>query len=158
MRKITILTAAFAVLAVSNAYAQDNGAKAISSEQVTLPQECEAAAGSMHMSSMMGGGMQNMKDEMQKMMSGSQMDEVQKGNMDAMMKMHGPMMKTAMIKDPDLAFNCGMIAHHQGAIAMSEVELKLGKDEGSKKMAQMIIDAQKKEIQEMTAWVEKQAK
>jgi uncharacterized protein (DUF305 family) len=148
MRKITILTAAFAVLSISTASAQESGA--MSSEKVTLPAACESAAGSMDMSSMMGG----MKD----MMSGSQMDEVQKGNMDAMTKMHGPMMKAAMIKDPDLAFNCGMIAHHQGAIAMSEVELKMGKDEKSKEMAQMIIDAQKKEIQEMTAWVEKHAK
>ncbi len=63
-----------------------------------------------------------------------------------------------MIKDPDLAFNCGMIAHHQGAIAMSEVELKTGKDEKSKEMARMIIDAQKKEIEEMTARVEALAK
>lgn len=149
MRKITILTA-FAVLAVSSASAQESGAMSMSSEKVTLPAACDSAAGSMDMSSMMGG----MKD----MMSGGQMDDVQKGNMDAMMKMHGPMMKAAMIKDADLAFNCGMIAHHQGAIAMSEVELKLGKDEESKKMAQMIIDAQKKEIQEMTAWVEKHAK
>ncbi len=65
---------------------------------------------------------------------------------------------SAPIKDPDLAFNCGMIAHHQGAIAMSEVELKLGKDEKSKEMAQMIIDAQRKEIEEMTARVEALAK
>ena len=88
----------------------------------------------------------------------SGMDEAQKANHEAMMQMHGPMMKAAMIKDPDLAFNCGMIVHHQGAIAMSEVELKMGKDEASKKMAQMIIDAQKKEIEEMTARVETLAK
>ena len=150
MRKITILSAALLAAAVSHASAQDQHAKAMSSEQVTLPAACEAAAGSMDMSSMMGG--------MQNAMSGGQMNDVQKGNMDAMMKMHGPMMKAAMIKDPDLAFNCGMIAHHQGAIAMSEVELKLGKDEKSKEMAQMIIDAQKKEIEEMTARVEALAK
>ncbi len=150
MRKITILSAALLAAAVSHASAQDQHGKAMSSEQVTLPAACEAAAGSMDMSSMMGG--------MQNAMSGGEMNDVQKGNMDAMMKMHGPMMKAAMIKDPDLAFNCGMIAHHQGAIAMSEVELKLGKDEKSKEMAQMIIDAQRKEIEEMTARVEALAK
>ncbi|GGE16395.1 hypothetical protein GCM10011390_39320 [Aureimonas endophytica] len=150
MRKITILSAALLAAAVSHASAQDQHGMAASSEQVTLPAACEAAAGSMDMSKMMGG--------MEGMMSGGQMDEVQKGNMDAMMKMHGPMMKAAMIKDPDLAFNCGMIAHHQGAIAMSEVELKTGKDEKSKEMARMIIDAQKKEIEEMTARVEALAK
>ncbi|KQT51196.1 hypothetical protein ASG43_21225 [Aureimonas sp. Leaf454] len=122
----------------------------MSSETVELPKACMDAAGSsMDMSKMMG-GMEGM------MSSGS--SEVVKANMDAMMKMHGPMMTATMIKDPDLAFNCGMIAHHQGAIAMSEVELKMGKDEKSKEMAQMIIDAQKKEIGEMTAWVEKHGK
>ncbi|GGD87646.1 hypothetical protein GCM10011390_02960 [Aureimonas endophytica] len=150
MRKITILSAVLVLAGISHASAQDQQGMAMSSEQVTLPKACEAAAGSMDMSSMMGG--------MRDMMSGSEMNDVQKGNMDAMMKMHGPMMKAAMIKDADLAFNCGMIAHHQGAIAMAEVELKAGKDKESKKMAQMIIDAQKKEIKEMTAWVEKHAK
>ena len=150
MRKITILSAALLAAAVSHASAQGQHGMASSSEQVTLPAACEAAAGSMDMSKMMGG--------MEGMMSGGQMDEVQKGNMDAMMKTQGPMMKTMSINDPDLAFNCGMIVHHQGAIAMAEVELKLGKDAKSKQMAQMIIDAQKKEIGEMTAWVEKHAK
>jgi uncharacterized protein (DUF305 family) len=115
---------------------------------MTLPKACEAAAGSMDMSKMTGG----------KNTSMSGMDEAQTANHRAMMQMHGPMMKAAMIKDPDLAFNCGMIAHHQGAIAMSEVELKMGKDEQSKKMAQMIIDAQKQEIVELTARVEALAK
>ena len=50
-----------------------------------------------------------------------------------------------------------MIAHHQGAIAMAEVELKYGDDEQSKAMAQKIIDAQGPEIEEMTAWVEENA-
>ena len=67
------------------------------------------------------------------------------------------MMATHTIKDPDLAFHCGMIAHHAGAIAMAEVELKYGDDEESKAMAQKIIDAQGPEIEEMTAWVEENA-
>ena len=72
-------------------------------------------------------------------------------------EMNGPMMATHTIKDPDLAFHCGMIAHHAGAIAMAEVELQYGDDEQSKAMAQQIIDAQGPEIEEMTAWVEKNA-
>lgn len=149
MRKILILSAALAAFPIV-ASAQDNSAMSgMSSETVEHPKACNDAAGSMDMSKMMG-GMEGM------MSSGS--NEVMKANMDAMMKIRGPMMKALMIKDPDLAFNCGMIAHHQGAIAMSEVELKMGKDEASKKMAQMIIDDQKKEIAEMTDWVEKHAK
>ena len=144
MRKILIAAAIAAV--PLTAHAQDGHSM---SGGTMLPKACEAAAGStMDMSGMMG--------SMDTMMSG--MDEAQKANHAAMMQMHGPMMKAAMIKDPDLAFNCGMIAHHQGAIAMSEVELRMGKDEASKTMAQMIIDAQKKEIEEMTARVELLAK
>ena len=143
MRKITILSVALLAAAVSQASAQDQHGNAMSSEQVTLPAACEAAAGSMDMSKMMG-GMERMEG----------MDEAQTASMDAMMKMNVPMMATHMIKDPDLAFHCGMIAHHAGAIAMAEVELKYGKDEASKAMAQKIIDAQGPEIEEMTAWVE----
>jgi uncharacterized protein (DUF305 family) len=83
---------------------------------------------------------------------------VQAGNMAAMSAMDGPMMRAAMIVDADLAFNCGMIAHHLGAIAMSKVELEHGKDPKSRALAEAIIAAQEKEIAEMTAWVEGYAK
>lgn len=66
-----------------------------------------------------------------------------------------PMMATHMIKEPDLAFNCGMIVHHQGAIDMANVVIKFGKDEASKAMAAKIIKDQMAEIQEMTARVAK---
>ncbi|RUM95741.1 DUF305 domain-containing protein [Pseudaminobacter arsenicus] len=143
MSKI-VAVAAFSFLLMSPALAQE-------SEKVDLPAACQDAptqGGKMDMS--------QMDTMMQGMMA--DMDEVQKANMRSMMKMHDPMMRAVMIKDPDLAFNCGMIAHHQGAIAMAEVELEMGKDDESKKMAQAIIDAQKKEIAEMTAWVEEHAK
>ncbi len=39
-----------------------------------------------------------------------------------------------------------MIIHHQGAIAMSNEELKSGADEKMKKMAEKIITKQKEEI------------
>ncbi|RYE86346.1 MAG: DUF305 domain-containing protein [Hyphomicrobiales bacterium] len=73
---------------------------------------------------------------------------------DPMMQMHQSMMSSAEIKDPDLAFNCGMIAHHQGAIAMAETELKNGKDGVSRKLAETIIAAQREEIAAMTRWIE----
>ena len=50
-----------------------------------------------------------------------------------------------------------MIPHHQGAISMAEVELQYGDDDMMKQMAQMIIDAQKKEIAELTRWIEEHA-
>ncbi|NDV89290.1 DUF305 domain-containing protein [Aurantimonas aggregata] len=129
-------------------HAMSGGGMAGMSGEAELPEACNGAAGVLDMSKMMDG--------MGEMMSG--MDEAQMANHATMMKMHGPMMRAAMIKDPDLAFNCGMIAHHQGAIAMSELELKMGKDEASRKMAQMIIDAQKKEIEEMILRVDALAK
>ena len=51
-----------------------------------------------------------------------------------------------------------MIAHHMGAIEMSKTELKHGDDDQAKAMAQKIIDAQVKEIEDMTKWVEAHAK
>lgn len=44
-----------------------------------------------------------------------------------------------------------------GAISMSEVELKFGDDAEAKSMAEKIIDAQKKEIDEMTTWINEHA-
>jgi len=48
-----------------------------------------------------------------------------------------------------------MIPHHQGAIDMAEVELKYGKDPALRKMAEDIIAAQKKEIEDFKAWQKK---
>ena len=88
----------------------------------------------------------------------SGMDEAHKAFMAGMMKMHPAMMQGMMAKDPDVAFACGMIAHHQGAIDMAEVELKYGDNDEAKKMAQTIIDAQTKEIGEFKQWLEANAK
>ena len=53
----------------------------------------------------------------------------------------------------DIDFIRGMIAHHQGAIDMSEIVLKHGRDASVKKLANEIIAAQKKEIAQMQAWL-----
>lgn len=86
------------------------------------------------------------------------MKDHQKAAMDGMMTMDDNMMQGMMKDDADVAFVCGMIAHHQGAIDMANVELKYGDDDWSKKMAKMIIAAQTKEIAEMTAWLKDNAK
>lgn len=158
MRKLQ-LTAAFAVLLAATpglaqqAQQAQQGATEDQSGQMAdlsiLPQGCQDAIQQSGMPGMMQG-----MDMSGTMGSMEGMNEAQQASMQAMMEMNMPMMATHTIEDPDLAFHCGMIAHHHGAIAMAEVELKYGDDEQSKAMAQQIIDAQGPEIEEMTAWVE----
>lgn len=72
-------------------------------------------------------------------MTGMQM--MQMPGMDKMMALTG--------KDFNRAFLSMMIPHHQGAIDMAEMELKMGKDAKVKQWARKIIQDQKKEIAEM---------
>lgn len=155
MRQLLITSFAALALVASGAVAQDK--MAMGADMSVLPQVCRDALKDVAMPKMMEGM------DMSKMMGGAgmsgmdqmSMTEAQKASMQAMMKMHMPMMATHRIKDPDLAFNCGMIVHHQGAIDMANVEIKFGKDAASRTMAEGIIKAQKVEIEEMTARVEK---
>ena len=86
------------------------------------------------------------------------MTDASKAYVDAMMKMHPPMMTAIRARDPDVAFVCGMIPHHQGAIDMARVELKYGNNPEAKRMAERVINDQGKEIEEMTAWLKMNAK
>ena len=72
--------------------------------------------------------------------------------------MHPAMASGTMAKDPDVAFVCGMIPHHQGAIDMAKIELQYGKDPWVKEMAQKVIDAQTQEIADMRKWLHEHAK
>ncbi len=60
--------------------------------------------------------------------------------------------------DIDMAFVCGMIPHHQGAIDMAKAVIAFGNDPWTKQLAQNIIDAQMKELGEKQAWLDKQGK
>lgn len=55
--------------------------------------------------------------------------------------------------NPDKDFAMMMMPHHQGAIDMAELQLKYGKDPELRKMAQEIIDAQKREIADFEKWL-----
>ncbi|MFF0950839.1 DUF305 domain-containing protein [Rhizobium leguminosarum] len=103
-------------------------------------------------------GMDMSKADMPSGMPMGDMTDYQKASMDGMKDMHMNMMQGMMKKDADVSFVCGMIAHHMGAISMSEVELKYGDNEEAKQMAKKVIEAQKKEIEEMSKWVDKEAK
>ena len=51
--------------------------------------------------------------------------------------------------DPDRDFAEMMIAHHQGAIEMAQIQLQYGKDEQLRRLAQGIIVEQQQEIATM---------
>jgi uncharacterized protein (DUF305 family) len=55
--------------------------------------------------------------------------------------------------DPDRDFMQQMRTHHQGAIRMSEVLLKHGKDQQTRALAEEIIKAQRREIADIDAWL-----
>lgn len=48
--------------------------------------------------------------------------------------------------DPDRDFAAMMIAHHQGAVEMAEIELRFGRNERLRRLAQGIIIEQRQEI------------
>lgn len=102
--------------------------------------------------------MMDMGADQSKMMMGMMSEDHQKAGMPGMMQMDKDMLQGMMKKDADVAFVCGMIAHHQGAIDMANVELKHGDNAWAKEMAQKVIDAQTKEIADMTAWLKDNAK
>lgn len=66
------------------------------------------------------------------------------------------MMQGMMAEDIDVAFVCAMIPHHQAAINMANAELKHGDSDWAKQMAQKVIDAQQKEIEDMLNWLNEQ--
>ena len=78
-------------------------------------------------------------------------------DMKAMMKDNNEKMAgMPMTGKPDVDFAMMMRMHHQGAIQMSEAELKDGKDLEMKKMARKIISDQKKEIAQLDKFLAKQ--
>lgn len=134
-------------LAVAGALSLLTIMPAFSFAEMAYPEKCKSEMDMTKMDMMSGD-----------MGKGDMMNDYQKASMEGMKSMHMNMTQGMMKNDADVAFVCGMIAHHMGAISMSEVELKFGDNEWAKKNAQKIIDAQTKEISEMTDWLDKEAK
>jgi uncharacterized protein (DUF305 family) len=148
MRILTpVLVAAMLIGGSSIALAQEATAKGNDMSGGMMPAACKA------------GDRKKMANHRMTMPKAPKMDVAHAELMDAMMGMVKPAaMQGMMAKDPDVAFVCGMIVHHQGAIDMANAELKNGDDKWAKDMAQKVIDAQTKEIADMTAWLEKQTR
>lgn len=71
-------------------------------------------------------------------------------------RMHAGM--ASVDADPDVAFMQGMLAHHKGAVEMSEVALDHADDPEARALATAVIAAQGKEITQMEAWLAKRGK
>ncbi len=147
---LAIASVSFLVFAAP-ALAQDNA----DSGRV-LPEICTADyAKMMDMTTM--GGMHPAPDPTRGgAMDMSGMDQAHKDLMGGMDEMNTKMMQGGMSADIDVAFVCSMIPHHQGAIDMARAELAHGDSQWAKDMAQMVIDAQEKEIADMLNWLAEQ--
>ncbi|KGT86685.1 hypothetical protein NG99_25085 [Erwinia typographi] len=97
-------------------------------------------------------------DNMAMPMDSAKQTSSQKSYQAGMDEMHHDMTAGMQEKDPDRAFAKGMIAHHQGAIAMAKTELQYGKDPAMRKLAEEIIKAQQPEIEQMQGWLSRQKK
>ncbi|WP_262031610.1 DUF305 domain-containing protein [Microvirga sp. Mcv34] len=164
-RTILILSTVASIIA-SSAIAQQNQGSSSSGQsqqtEIQLPEACRTAAQASaqgdtmkKMQDMQASMSQSMQSGMQGMMG--QMNETQKGLHEAMMKMNSPMMTGMMAKDPDVAWVCAMIPHHQGAIAMARAGLKGADNAESKELAEKNIKENEKSMKELVAWVEKHA-
>lgn len=72
--------------------------------------------------------------------------------MSAMKKMDAAMM-AAKGSTPDATFARKMMAHHQGAIDMAQIELKHGMDTDAKRIAQQTIDENTKGKADLENWL-----
>lgn len=83
-------------------------------------------------------------------------DEAHAALMAGMAAMNADMDKAMRAEDIDVAFVCGMLPHHQGAINMAKAELQYGDDPWAKELAQKVIAAQEAEMAQMRDWLAKQ--
>lgn len=106
-----------------------------------------------------GGGMQGMDHGQMSGMKHDDMAGMMAGNPygQAEMDMHQKMM-AAKQGDASEMWTRKMIEHHRGAVTMSRVALRDAKDADTKRMAQMTITKQEKDIAELQGWLKSHGK
>lgn len=164
------MNSAYNFIAVALATISLSGPAFAQEQEFQLPTECTLSSqtGGMDHSSMGHGNMQGtegggMASGMMGMMGMGDMDlaampEHVQENMRKMMTTMPAMHVGMMNEDADVAFACGMIAHHQGAIDMAQVLLAHGEDPQMRALAEDIIEAQVAEIDRMTTWLAENGK
>ena len=100
-----------------------------------------------------GGSMSGMPS-----MNMDKMNAAQKEYHAAMQKMNQDMMQGMMESDPGMSWMKQMIAHHQGAVDMSDVVLKHTKDADVLKEARKTKEQNQKDLKELQAKLKKEGK
>lgn len=78
---------------------------------------------------------------------------VQQAYADTIDTLHDETMLGIADPTPDMAFARSMLPHHMSAVDMAIIQLKYGKDEEMRKLAQQIIDEQQSEIEWLQDWI-----
>jgi uncharacterized protein (DUF305 family) len=118
---------------------------------IATPALAQQEGGMQGMQGMNHGQMAGMSQgDMSKMMAGNPYGQAE---MDMNMKM-----MAAKQGDAAEMWTRKMIEHHRGAVAMSRVAVRDANDADTKRMAQMDITKQEKDIAELQAWLSKHGK
>ena len=122
-------------------------AVALGSALLANAQQIERGQGGMQ-HNMPGGPMQRMQQQTEHQ-NMENMNSVQKEFHASMQKMNQQMMEGMMEADPGKSWLKQMIAHHQGAVEMSEIVLKYSKDDDVRREARKTKEENEKGIKDL---------
>jgi uncharacterized protein (DUF305 family) len=94
-------------------------------------------------------------DDVHERLYGEPVGEMSHGSLGLPEELMGMEMDMATLESArpfDREFIDMMVTHHQGAIRMAQIELAEGEDDETKSLANAIIDAQSREIEQMNEW------